>query len=164
MSIIRWGVIGAGGFADTRAIPGLKEARNARLQAVMVRDLVRAESLARKLGAVEAYDTIDALLASPQIDAVYICTPVDLHRAHVEAVATAGKHILCEKPMAMSVDDCRAMIETCAQHHVRLGVGYMMRYRAQCQVARQLIDEGILGEMVAGRAQNSFWYPDIEVA
>ncbi|MBC7224807.1 MAG: Gfo/Idh/MocA family oxidoreductase [Anaerolineae bacterium] len=159
--MIRWGVIGAGGFADRRAIPGLKKARNARLQAVMVRDLERARALARKHGAPEAYDRVEALLESPNVDAVYLCTPVDLHRVHTEAAAAAGKHVFCEKPMAMSVEDCQAMIRACEGAGVQLGIAYMMRYRPQCQVAKELIGEGRLGELVAGRAQNAFWYPEV---
>jgi len=159
--MIRWGVIGAGGFADARSIPGLKGAKNARLQAVMVRDMARAQALADKHGAPEAYDSVQALLQSPTVDAVYLCTPVDLHRPHTEAAAAAGKHVFCEKPMAMSVEDCRAMIEACKHHNVILGIAYMMRYRAHCQIAKDLIEEGRLGRLVSGRAQNAFWYPDM---
>ena len=113
--MIRWGVIGAGGFANARAIPGLKQGKNLRLQAVMVRDLDRAQALADRHGATEAHDSVESLLESPDVDAVYVCTPVDLHREHTEAAAAAGKHVLCEKPMAMDTEDCLAMIRACQQ-------------------------------------------------
>lgn len=157
---IRWGVIGAGGFADKKAIPGLLRAQNAIVQAVMVRDRERAQALARKHGVPEAYDSVEALLNSSNIDAVYICTPVDLHRSHVEAAAAAGKHILCEKPMAMDIGDCVAMIQICKRYGVHLGVGYMMRYRPHVGIAKRWIQEGRLGQLILGRAQNVFWYSD----
>ncbi|NLE76737.1 MAG: Gfo/Idh/MocA family oxidoreductase, partial [Chloroflexi bacterium] len=156
--MIRWGVIGAGGFADARSIPGLKQSQSAHLQAVMVRDASRAAALAQKHGAHEAYDTVEALVASPNVDAVYVCTPVDLHPDHVEMAAAAGKHVLCEKPMALTVAQCQQMIETCRRHGVQLAVGYMVRYRPHCQMARRLIDQGRLGRIVAGRAQTVLWH------
>ncbi len=156
---VRWGVVGAGGFADTRAMPALAAAPNATLQAVMVRDRDRAEALARKHNARAAYDSIEALLADDQVDAVYICTPDDLHLAHTEAAAAAGKHVLCEKPMARSTEECLQMIGACERAGVRLGVAHMVRFRVQCRLARQLIDEGRFGQIVEVRAQSAFGQP-----
>lgn len=161
---IRWGVIGAGGFADARSIPALLKCANASLTAVMSRDIDRANALAEKHGALEAYSRVEDLLASPNVDAVYISTPVDLHRDHVIQTAQAGKHAFVEKPMAAGVAECRDMIQACRDAGVRLGVAYMMRYRAQSQAAKKLIQSGKLGRLVMGRAQNTFWYPDEENA
>ena len=157
---VRWGVIGAGGFADARSIPGLLKCSNARLSAVMVRDIDRAQVLAEKYNAPEAYDKVEDLIASPNVDAIYISTPVDCHRDQVIQTALAGKHVFVEKPMAASVSECREMIQACKDMGVHLGVAYMMRFRAQCQVAKKYIQQGKLGLLVMGRAQNSFWYPD----
>lgn len=159
-ALVRWGVIGAGGFADARSIPGLLKSTNARLVAVMVRDIERARALAEKHGAAQAYDRVGDLLASPDVDAVYISTPVDLHRDHVVQAADAGKHVFVEKPMAPAVRECQEMIRACERAGVRLGVAYMMRYRSQCKIARRYIDQGKLGDLVMARAQNAFWYPD----
>jgi predicted dehydrogenase len=130
----------------------------------MVREIAHARALAEKHGATQAYDQVEDLLASPEVDAVYISTPVDLHRDHVIQAAKAGKHVFVEKPMAASVSECRQMIQACRDAGVHLGVAYMMRYRAQCQVARKYIQSGKLGELVMGRAQNTFWYPGDEQA
>jgi 1,5-anhydro-D-fructose reductase (1,5-anhydro-D-mannitol-forming) len=158
---VRWGVIGAGGFADRRSIPGLKEAENAVLQAVMVRDLNRAKALAEKHGAQEYYDSVEGLLSSESIDAVHISTPVYLHCEHTVAAARRGKHVLCEKPMARTVEECREMIEACRAKGVKLAIGYMMRFRAHHRKAKELINDGTLGQIAEARAQNHLWYPDV---
>jgi predicted dehydrogenase len=154
-------VIGAGGFANRRSIPGLKEAENAVLQAVMVRDLNRAKALADKHGAQEYYDSTEGLLSSENVDAVYISTPVYLHRAHTVAAARRGKHVLCEKPMARTVEECQEMIEACRTNGVKLAIGYMVRFRAHHRKAKELINGGVLGRIIEARAQNHLWYPDI---
>lgn len=159
--VIRWGVIGAGGFADRRSIPGLKEAEDAVLQAVMVRDLDRAKVLADKHGAQEYYDSVEGLLSSEKVDAVYIATPVYLHREHTVAAAECGKHVLCEKPMAGTIEECQEMIETCRANGVKLAIGYMMRFRAHHRKAKELINGGTLGQIIEARAQNHLWYPDV---
>ena len=156
---IRWGVIGAGGFADRVAIPGLLAAKGNALQAVMVRDQERAESLARKYGVSEAYDSIESLVRSETIDAVYVCSPLHLHEAHTTAAANAGKHILCEKPMALDVSSCDRMIEACRATDVKLMIGFMLRFHPHHRRIREMIQEGTLGQIVEARTQRSFWYP-----
>jgi predicted dehydrogenase len=100
MERIRWGVIGAGGIADRRTIPGLLKAENAELTAVMEINAGFAESLRAKYNAKYAYDSEKALLENPEIDAVYIASPVVFHAKQAMRAADAGKHILVEKPGA----------------------------------------------------------------
>ena len=93
MEKLRWGVIGAGGIADRRPIPGMMEAYNAELVAVMEINMEFAEKLRAKYNAKRAYDSAEALLKDPEVDAVYIASPVVLHAQQAMAAADAGKHI-----------------------------------------------------------------------
>lgn len=155
---IRWGVIGAGGIARRRTIPeGIAAAGNGELVAVCGADRARTAEVAAQFGA-RAADGVDDLLRQ-EIDAVYIATPPDLHLAQTYACAKAGKHVLCEKPLSLSVAETSAMIAACAQASVRLGTAFMMRYHAQHQAALRLIRDGSLGKPVFARAQLSCWYP-----
>jgi predicted dehydrogenase len=155
---VRWGVIGAGGIARRRTIPeGILPARNAQLMAVY--DPVREanETVAGQFG-VRAAGTVEELLVAG-IDAVYIASPPAAHRDQVLACARAGKHVLCEKPLGLTVAEVESIIAACAQATVRLGAAFMMRFHAQHQAALTLIREGALGKTVFARAQLSCWYP-----
>lgn len=155
-----WGVIGAGGIARRRTIPeGIIRADNAQLAAVYDPVAVTNEAVAAAFG-VQAFKTEDDLLAS-DVDIVYIASPTHAHCSQVCRAAAAGKHILCEKPLGMSVAECDQMLETCTKYGVKLGVGFMMRFHAQHQIALNLVQQGALGKLVLGRAQLSCWYPPI---
>ena len=160
---IQWGVIGSGGIARRRTIPeGILKADNAELSVVFdINAQVNAE-VAKESGAKEA-GSIEALLDA-DIDAVYIATPAGLHSGQVQTCAKAGKHVLCEKPLGMTVAEAEAMIETCRQKAVKLGCALMMRFVAQHAEALKLIREGRLGKPTYARAQLSCWYPPIEGA
>jgi predicted dehydrogenase len=160
---IKWGVIGSGGIAKRRTIPeGISKANNAELSAVFDIDAQVNAEMAKKFGAKQAA-SISALLKA-DIDAVYIATPAHLHAEQVRACAKAGKHILCEKPLGMTVAEAEEMIEVCKQIGVKLGCAFMMRFVAQHQHALSLIKEGMLGTPTYARAQLSCWYPPIEGA
>jgi predicted dehydrogenase len=118
--------------------------------------------VARQFDAI-AVGSIDELLAS-DIQAVYIATPANIHCEQVLACAKAKKHVLCEKPLGMTVKETQKMIEVCKKAKVQLGTAFMMRFLAQHQVALQMIKEGKLGKPVYGRAQLSCWYPAMKGA
>ncbi len=161
--VIKWGVIGSGGIARRRTIPeGLMQAESTKLIAVYDTDLRVNSEVAAQFGA-KACESIDSLLSS-DIDAVYIASPAYVHMEQVVACARAKKHILCEKPLGMTVEEIGRMIAACKEAGVLLGVGLMMRFHSQHQAALQLIQEGKLGKPVYGRAQLSCWYPPIEGA
>ena len=103
MPIIRWGIIGAGDIAERVTAPAMTAAAHSQLVAVMRRNRTAAEEFARRHGASRAYDRVEGLLGDPEIDAVYVATPVERHCPDVLAAAASGKHILCEKPLALSV-------------------------------------------------------------
>lgn len=161
MQKLGWGVIGAGGIADRRTIPeGIVAAGNASLVGVVDAPPERGAAIAGKYG-VLSYQAIDALLADPAVQAVYIATPNHLHREHCLAATAAGKHVLCEKPLGLTLDEAVEMAEACRKAGVQLGVGFMMRFNPYHVRMRQMIEKGELGTMVFCRAQLTCWYPPI---
>ncbi|NSW89898.1 MAG: Gfo/Idh/MocA family oxidoreductase [Firmicutes bacterium] len=158
---VRWGVIGAGGIADRRTIPGMMLAKNAELVAVMEVNMELAEKLRAKYSAKRAYDDVDKLLADPEIDAVYIASPVVYHKEQAIKAAKAKKHILIEKPVALTADEGEEVAKACKKEGVLIAVGFMMRYHAYHQKMKEIISNGKLGNVVSCRAQLTCWYPDM---
>lgn len=161
MKKVRWGVLGAGGIAQRRTIPGLLQCDNAELIAVMEITPELAESCRARWNCPKAYTSAEALLADPEIDAVYIASPVFLHAQQAMAAADAGKHILIEKPLALTCEEGRKVVEYCAQKGVLIAAGFMMRYGACVQAMRKAISEGKIGKPVSAYAQFTCWYPDM---
>jgi predicted dehydrogenase len=160
---IKWGVIGSGGIARRRTIPeGITKAGNAELSAVFDIDAQVNAEVAKMFGATQT-QSVEELL-NTDIDAVYIASPAHLHSDQVQASAKAGKHVLCEKPLGMTVTEAEEMIEVCTKRGVKLGCAFMMRFVTQHQEALGLIKEGKLGKPAYARAQLSCWYPPIEGA
>jgi len=160
---IKWGVIGSGGIAQRRTIPeGIITADHADLVAVFDIDAEVNNAVAEKFR-TKAVNSIQELITS-DIDVVYIASPASIHLEHAIACAKGKKHVFCEKPLGMTVDEAEKMIEVCKEEGVLLGTGLMMRFMAQHQAALQMINDGRLGKPVFGRAQLSCWYPPIEGA
>ena len=160
---IKWGVIGSGGIAKRRTVPeGILKADNAELTTVFDIDAQVNAEVAKKFDAKQAASISDLLEAD--IEAVYIATPAHLHGDQVRACAKAGKHVLCEKPLGMTVVEAQEMIEVCEQMGVKLGCAFMMRFVAQHTEALELIRDGKLGRLTYARAQLSCWYPPLEGA
>ena len=158
---VRWGVIGAGGIADRRTIPGMMLCDNAELVAVMEINMELAEKCRAKWGCKKAYDSEAALLADPEVDAVYIASPVFLHAKQAMAAADAGKHILIEKPLAMTSEEGQKVVEHCKRKGVLIAAGLMMRFGAYVQAMKKAVAEGKIGRPVSGYAQFTSWYPDM---
>ena len=156
---MRWGVIGAGGFADQVAIPAIQRTPSGVVQALTVRNLERANLLAHKHGVPQFFTDPADLLTNPKIDAVYICTPEEFHAQYAILAAHNGKHVCCEKPMALSSEECQQMIAACEGARVKLMPAFMMRFHPTHQKIRTLIREGAIGEIVQARIQFSYWYP-----
>jgi len=153
MDEIRWGIIGCGDIAEKRGAPAINAIRGARLQAVMSRDIASAEAFASRFGAGCAYGSVNALLADPRIDAVYVSTPVASHAEITALAANAGKHVLCEKPMAISGDEAREAVLACQRADVKLGIAYYRRYYPKMQRVRELIQSGVIGEPIQSYIQ-----------
>lgn len=155
---VSWGVVGCGGIARRRTIPeGIVPARNARLAAVWDADAAATREVAAQFD-VKAAGGLEDLLRS-EIDAVYIASPPGAHREQAAACARAGKHVLCEKPLGMTVPEAEGMIDEFRKAGRLLGTAFMMRFHSQHQEALRLVREGRLGKPVLGRAQLSCWYP-----
>ncbi|VTU23918.1 Gfo/Idh/MocA family protein [Variovorax sp. PBL-E5] len=149
----KWGILGAGDIAQRNIVPALAQVEGAELVAVMNRRLANAQAFAERNKIAGAYDSLDAFLAHPQLDAVYIASPNGLHAEHTIAAARAGKHVLCDKPMALTEAECERMIEACERHGVKLGVVFQNRYHPAHIQARRQIEAGVLGEIQYASAQ-----------
>jgi predicted dehydrogenase len=158
---VKWGVIGAGGIAFRRTIPeAARDSENFELVSVMDVDEGRARQVAAKFNVPHICTTEKELLAQP-LDAVYIATPQNAHVAQVIQAAEAGKHILCEKPIAIMLDEVDRMQAAVEKAGVKFMLGFCMRYNVYNRRARELVQSGTLGQMVMGRAQLTCWYPPI---
>lgn len=162
MSKVKWGVIGCGGIADRRTLPGMMLADNAELIAVMDADKAAAERVKEKYNAKYAFDDMNALLAIDEIDAVYIASPVFCHKEQVEAACKAGKHILLEKPIGIDIAEAEEIVKICEDAGIKLGVGFMMRFHAYHEKMKEIIAEGKLGKLVSARAEFTCWYPTMD--
>lgn len=131
----------------------LSASPSARLVAVFDEDPVLGHSVADDF-ATPWTDDLDALLAVPDLDAVVVCSPTAQHRRHVEAAAAAGCHVLCEKPIATTVDDGRAMVTACREQGVQLHLAFVSRFLPHVRSIREAIGSGALGEVVGLRAGN----------
>jgi predicted dehydrogenase len=128
MKVLNWGLIGAGDIAQKRIAPALRDLANCNLVAVSRARAELAEAFAREFSVSRWYADWADLLKDDEIDAVYIATPVFLHAEQTIAAAEAGKHVLCEKPMALNVQECDRMIEACRANNVQLGIAYYRRF------------------------------------
>ena len=158
---LKWGIIGCGGIADRRTLPGMMLASNAEPYAVMDANAEAADRCREKYGAKYAFTKYEDVLALDEIDVVYIASPVFCHKEQALAAAKAKKHILLEKPMGLTIEETREIVEACEKEGVKLGVGFMMRYHAYHQAMKKVIADGLIGDIVSMRAQFTCWYPDI---
>lgn len=144
---VKWGILGCAQIAMEAVGPAVRETENAVILAVASRDRAKAEAAAKKLGASKAYAGYEALLADPEIQAVYIPLPNDLHKEWTIKAAQAGKHILCEKPLAMNSRECEEMADECERRGVYLMEAFMYRFHPQETRVKELIKTGVLGEV-----------------
>ena len=145
---IRWGIIGPGRIADTELAPAINRDPNSELVAVVSRDQQRAEDFASRHGARWAGTEYAAMLALSDVDAVLVTTPNALHVEHVVAAAEAHKHVLCDKPLAVSVAEARRALAACDRMRVRLGINFQTRQHTCFQEVRRLIDGGRIGDVI----------------
>lgn len=162
---VGWGVVGASGFAKYRAIPeGIVPAKNGKLIAVMNTNEERVRAVSETFGGVRYYLNSEELYRDPEVEAVYICTPHNSHLPEVMKAAEHGKHVFCEKPLAMNDKEAEKMVRTCREHNVKLGTALMLRYHPVHLKLKSMIDQGMLGEIVTARVQFAWWYPPTEGA
>ena len=159
---MNFGIIGCGGIADRRTIPGMIKSNKVKIVAVEDISEDLSKNVAQKYGVSSFYTDEDVLLKNNDVEAVYIGTPVFEHLKQVKKAADAGKHILCEKPLDLTVKGAEDIINYCLKRGVTLQVGFMMRYHGYHIKAKEMIGNGRLGQIVMGRAQLTCWYPPIE--
>jgi 1,5-anhydro-D-fructose reductase (1,5-anhydro-D-mannitol-forming) len=147
-----WGIVGIGNHPNLFMAPAIGNAKGSRLAAVCSRDQERAEEFAARHNAAAAYATYDQLLRDPNVNGVYVASPNFLHCEHVVKAAEAGKHVLCEKPMALSVEDGERMVEAADRAGVTLSVGFHLRHHPAHQEMRRRITLGEAGKLVTVQA------------
>jgi len=156
---LHWGVLGAGSVAQRRVIPTMQSLDGHGVSALMVRNMKRAQTIATQLNVPKAYDQVDALIHDENVNAVYISSPVHLHCEHVLAVAKSGKHVLCEKPMGMTVSECEQMMDVCDEAGVHLQVCFVLRGWAIYHRIKKMIADQAFGKIVEIRAHLAKWTP-----
>lgn len=145
--ITRWGILGAADFARTTMGPAIHNAENAVLAAVATRDPAKAAPFAALAPGLRVHDSYDALLADPEIDAVYIPLPNALHVEWCEKVVRAGKHVLCEKPIAMTVEEIDRLIALRDETGLMIAEAYMIPHHPQWHLVKSLLADGAIGTL-----------------
>jgi predicted dehydrogenase len=157
MSVLRWGLIGAGDIARKRVAPALRDLENCDLVSVSRERFELAEAFAYEFGARKWFADWRELISDREIDAVYVATPVYLHAEQTIAAAETGKHVLCEKPMALNVKDCDDMIDACRSNRVKLGIAYYRRFYPAVSRVKEIVRSGEIGNVVIAQI-NAFEY------
>jgi predicted dehydrogenase len=143
---VRWGLLGTARINE-RLIPAIRDSQCSELVAVASRSQARADEYARQWAIPRAYGSYESMLADPDIDAVYISLPNGFHEAWSVRCADAGKHVLCEKPLALTVNEVDRMAEAARHNHVVLQEAAMYRYHPQTRKVQELIDAGAIGDV-----------------
>ena len=144
---LRWGVLSTANIGRAAVIPAIQHSENGEVVAVASRDEQKGRDFAARAGIGRSYGSYEALLAASDIDAVYISLPNSLHHEWSIKAAEAGKHILCEKPLALSAAECEQMESAARRHHVVLMEAFMYRFHPQTERVIALLREGALGEV-----------------
>jgi predicted dehydrogenase len=155
---LRWGLIGCGDIARKRVAAALCDTQFSELIAVSRARSDLAASFAKNFGAKRWYSDWRGLLSDDEIDAVYIATPVHLHAAQAIAAAEAGKHVLCEKPMAMNPEECDRMIDAARSQGVKLGVAYYRRFYPVVERIKEIIKAGEIGVPALAQMEAFEWF------
>jgi predicted dehydrogenase len=160
MKKLRWGILSTANIATAKVIPGIQKAARCEVVAVGSRDTGRARRVAERMGIAKAYGSYEALLADPEIDAVYVPLPNHLHAEWTIAAARAGKHVLCEKPLALSAAEAQRMVDACRVEGVRLMEAFMYRLHPSWVAVRELVAAGRIGRLVAVDSWFSYFNDD----
>ena len=153
---LRWGILGCARITRRGLIPGLQNSTSATLAAIASRDLANARSWAAEFAIPKAYGSYEQLIADPEIDVVYIPLPNELHRAWVEAAADSGKHVLCEKPLALDSTEARGMVDYCRDKGVVLREAFMWRHQPRTVELLRRVSEGVIGPLRLIRSSFSY--------
>ncbi len=157
---IRWGVLGVAGIAVKKVIPAMQQGKLSEITGLASRDLDRARAATEQLKIPKAFGSYEELLSDPEIDAVYNPLPNHLHVPWSIKAAEAGKHVLCEKPIAMSAAETLQLIEARDRTKVKIGEAFMVRTHPLWLRAREIVHSGALGELRAISSTFSYFNED----
>ncbi len=157
---VQWGVLSAANIAIRKVIPAMQRSIRCEVTALASRDLIKAKRFAQELGIPKAYSSYDELLADPAIEAVYIPLPNHLHVTWSIKAAEAGKHVLCEKPIALNATEAMQLLQTRDRTGVKIEEAFMVRTHPQWLRVLELIDSGRIGEVRSVIGQFSYNNPD----
>lgn len=161
MQRVRWGILSTAKIGKQKVIPAMQRSESCEIVAIGSRDTAAAERVAKELSISRAYCSYEALLADPQIDAIYNPLPNHLHVPWSIRALEAGKHVLCEKPLGMSVADAEKLVSAAASHPaLKVMEAFMYRHHPQWKRAKELVDTGAIGELRS--VQSSFSYHNID--
>ena len=158
MNKVRWGLIGCGDIAQKRVAPAIRDSRVCELQAISRARSDLAESFAKQFGASRWYSDWRELAVDKELDAIYVATPVHLHAPQTIAAAESGKHVLCEKPMALNVAECDRMLAACRANNVKLGVAYYRHFYPVIDRIKAVIESGEIGAPVLVQINAFEWF------
>jgi len=157
--ILNWGLIGASDIAKTRMIPAIRSQPDAGVSAVLSSSAERAKSYAKENQIPKPYHDLDEFLQDPEIEVVYISTTNELHASQAIAAAKAGKHVLSDKPLALTLADAQAMVSAANDQGVVFGTNHHLRNAITHRTMRQLITEGVIGKPLAARVFHAVYLP-----
>lgn len=157
---VRWGVLGAAAIATKKVIPGMQKGERAEIFAIASRDGSRARRAAEELGIAKAYSSYEELLADAEIEAIYNPLPNHLHVPWSVKAAEAGKHVLCEKPIALSSKEVESLIKVRDRTGVKIGEAFMVRTHPEWLRAREIVRSGEIGELRAIMSTFSYFNRD----
>jgi predicted dehydrogenase len=160
MEPVNWGIISTAKIGVEKVIPAMQKSRHCRIAAIASRDLAAAEKAAKKLGIPRAYGSYEALLADPKIEAVYNPLPNHLHVPWSIKAAEAGKHVLCEKPIALDAKEAEQLIAARDRTGKLITEAFMVRSHPQWLRARELVREGRIGRLRAIQGFFSYFLTD----
>src|ERR671920_974139 len=144
---VRWGILGAANIGVRKVIPAMQRGARSHVLAIASRTLAKAQAAAEELGIARAYGSYEELLADPEIEAVYNPLPNHLHVPWTIRAADAGKHVLCEKPIALSASEARELLAVRDRTGVQIGEAFMVRSHPQWLAVRDLVASGRIGEL-----------------
>jgi predicted dehydrogenase len=160
MENLRWGIMSTADIGMAKVIPAIQQAERCTVVAIASRDGAVARAAADELGIPDAYGSYEELLAAPDVDAVYIPLPNHLHAEWTKTAAAAGKHVLCEKPLALTADEAQGMVDACAEAGVVFMEAFMYRLHPTWVAALELVRSGRIGDLVSMQIWFSYFNDD----
>jgi predicted dehydrogenase len=158
--VLRWGIVSTANIGTKKVVPAIQKADRCEVLAMASRDGEAARAAAERLGISKAHGSYEELLADPDVDAVYIPLPNHLHAEWTIAAARAGKHVLCEKPLAMNAVQAQTMVDACSSAGVRLMEAFMYRLHPSWVAVREVVASGRIGRLRAVQSWFSYFNDD----